>query len=130
MLELIAMTLLLLFVIWGATTDPGRPFSWAMYSGSSKAFFWIDVDGCPRVPSHDELRLAPDSHYLSLSDLRRVVNERGTPVPLRGLIIGSGGNWLVAYDGDQQRLSSASLTGGEELDLLVAALRRCECQER
>ncbi|MGH8906737.1 MAG: hypothetical protein ACRD0K_09520 [Egibacteraceae bacterium] len=127
MVAFIAAALLVLFVAWGATADPGRPFSWAMYSGSSKGFFWTDADGCPRVPGYDEMRLAPDSHYLSLSDLQGLTSggSAPVPVPVEGLIIGSRGNWLVAYDG--QHLRATPVPDGEELDALAQALRRLEC---
>lgn len=120
----VVLTLLLLFVGWGARTNPNRPFSWGMYSGSTKCFFWTDVAGRPRALSYDELRLAPESHFLSLSELRWLVSQRHQQIPFQGLIIGSHGNWLVSYDGDPHLRTETPLSAGAELDHLVALLRR------
>jgi hypothetical protein len=76
------------------------------------------------VPGYDEMRLAPDSHSLSLPDLCRLIDEGGVFIPVQGLIIGSRGSWQVAYDG--ARLSSTPVPEGEELGLLAEALQRLE----
>ena len=73
-------------VAWGATTRPGRPFSWTMYSGSSKAFLWTETDASPHVASYESLRLAPDSHYLSEADLRRLLAEAEAPPDRKSVV--------------------------------------------
>lgn len=118
------VTLLLLFVGWGVRTNPNRSFSWGMYSGSTKGFLWTEVSGRPRALSYDELRLAPESHFLSLPELRRLIAQRHQKIPFQGLIIGSQGNWLVNYDGDPRLRVETPLPAGTELDHLVALLRR------
>jgi hypothetical protein len=84
MLEFVLLVLLLAFVWWGAKADPGRLFSWAMYSGSAKGFLWTEVSGTPRTIRYEELRLSPESHYLPLPQLRQLIAHRPPPVPLRG----------------------------------------------
>lgn len=125
MIELLLLALLLAFVAWGATTDPSRLFSWAMYSGSAKGFLWTEVSGTPRTVSYDELGLSPESHYLPLPQLRQLITHRPPPVPLQGLLIGSAGNWLVTYHEDNPlERQEAPLPAGTELDHLTALLRR------
>jgi hypothetical protein len=125
MIEFVLLVLLLVFVGWGAKADAGRLFSWAMYSGSAKGFLWTEVSGTPRTLSYEELRLSPESHYLPLSQLRQLIAHRPPPVPLRGLLIGSQENWLVAYhEHDPQGRLEASLPAGTELEQLAALLRR------
>lgn len=126
MIALLGTALLTLFVYWGATTSPRRSFSWGMYSGSTKGFLWIvTVDG-PRVPSHEEVRLAPDGHFLTLPDLGLLADRQ--PTPLRGLIIGAQGNWLVAPVQDGPLLVATPLPDGTELEHLAAALRGFSCR--
>ena len=114
-------------VVWGATIVPGRAFSWAMFSGSSKPFLWTDVDGATRVPTFEELRLAPDSHYLVLADLHELVKEEGFPVPLHGLIIGTRGSWQVEVGDGDHGLTERPVQPGDELTLLADTLRRLGC---
>src|SRR5437867_4008548 len=82
------------FVAWGATVKPGRPFSWTMYSGSSKAFLWIGEGKGRHVARYEELRLAPDNHYLSVADLQALVSGRSDLDSLQGFVIGSHGRWF------------------------------------
>jgi hypothetical protein len=125
MIEFVLLALLALFIGWGVKADPGRPFSWSMYSGSAKGFLWTELSGTPRVLSYEELSLSPESHYLPLPQLRQLLAQRPPPVPLRGLLIGSQGNWLVAYNKDDPQVRmEASLPVGAELDHLAALLRR------
>lgn len=125
MIEFALLVLLLAFVGWGAKADPGRLFSWAMYSGSAKGFLWTEVSGTPRTISYEELRLSPESHYLPLPQLHQLIAQRPPPVPLRGLLIGSQGNWLVTYNADNsQGRIEAPLPAGTELEYLAALLRR------
>lgn len=119
-----AAVLLVLFVGWGVRTDPHRPFSWGMYSESSKGFLWTEAGGVPRVPPHRELRLAPESHFLTLPTLRRMLAEADPAMPLEGLIIGSAGSCRVCYDSDRRRLVITALTPGTELAVLQTELRR------
>ena len=124
MIELVLLVLLALFVYWGARTSPNRSFSWGMYSGSTKSFLWTEVAGAPRVLNYDELRLAPDSHFMSMPELRRLMSQGNQQVSLHGLVIGASGNWLVHYDGDASRRVEKPLPTGLELDQLVMLLRR------
>lgn len=125
MIEFVLLAVLLVFIWWGAKADPSRPFSWSMYSGSAKGFLWTEDSGNPRVLSYEELRLSPESHYLSLHQLRQLLAQRPPPLTLRGLLIGSQGNWLVAYNkGDPQGSMETSLPVGTELDHLASLLRR------
>jgi len=114
-------------VAWGATTRPGRPFSWTMYSGSSKAFLWTETDASLHVASYESLRLAPDSHYLSEADLRRLLAEAEAPPGLHGLIIGSRTSWSVATGADPHCLASVALAEHAALPELAEALRRFGC---
>ncbi|ATB33809.1 hypothetical protein [Melittangium boletus] len=122
--SLVLLLLLALFVLWGATTRPTRPFSWGMYSSSTKGFLWTEGEGGPRIPSYAELRLAPDSHSLSLEELRRMVEQTPPSIAFKGFIIGSGGHWSVVYDPEQRRLVAEPLPRGTELRHLTEALRR------
>jgi len=122
--EFILLTLLVPFVCWGARTSPNRSFSWGMYSGSTKCFLWTEVAGVPRALNHDEVRLAPDSHFMSAPELRRLMSQGNQKISLNGLIIGSSGNWLIRYNGDARHRVEKSLPAGRELDQLVTLLRR------
>lgn len=123
MVELLVLLALAVFVAWGATVSPRRRFSWAMYSGSTKAFLWITEGDTPRPARPEDLRLSPDNHLLTLSDLARILDDGPAP-PLRGLIIGYTGNYLVAYDPARpHQLARATLPPGTELDRLADALR-------
>jgi hypothetical protein len=122
--EFILVVLLVLFVCWGARTSPNRSFSWGMYSGSTKGFLWTEAAGVPRVLNYDEVRLAPDSHFMSVPELRRLMDQGNQKISLNGLIIGSSGNWLIHYDGDVKHHVEKSLPVGLELDQLVTLLRR------
>jgi hypothetical protein len=126
--EFILLVVLLLFVGWGARISPDQSFSWGMYSRSTKGFLWAEVAGVPRALNYDEVRLAPDSHFMSVSELRRLVSQGNQQVSFHGLIIGSSGNWLVRYDGDVQRRVEKSLPAGLELDQLLILLRRLSHQ--
>ena len=125
-----AAVLLVPFVVWGARTDPHRPFSWGMYSESSKGFLWTNAGGVPRVPSHRELRLAPESHFLTLPTLRRMLAEADPAMPLEGMIIGSAGGCRVRYDSDRRRLAITPIAPGTELTALHTELRRLTATRR
>jgi hypothetical protein len=120
----LVLFLLLVFVLWGAMAQPTHPFSWGMYSGSTKGFLWTEGVSGPRIPRYAELRLTPDGHFLSLEELRRMIEQTPPSIPLRGFIIGSRGNWFVTYEPGQRRLKATPLPEGTELDHLAAALRR------
>jgi hypothetical protein len=122
MTELLSVAVLAAAVAWGALRAPGRPFSWTMFSGSSKAFLWTAGDGGrPRLATHDELRLAPDAHYLRATDLRELA-QSGLP-PLNGLIVASSGSCVVSHNA-AGGLDLAPLGPGDDVPCLVAALRR------
>lgn len=123
-LSICAVVLLTPFVAWAAWTHPHHPFSWGMYSESSKGFLWTETGGVLRVPSHRELRLAPESHFLTLPTLRRLLAEADPAMPLEGLIIGSVGSCRVRYDSDHRRLAITPLAPGTELAALHVELRR------
>ena len=118
------MVLLALFVGWGARTSPNRSFSWGMYSGSTKGFLWTEVAESPRVLNYDEIRLAPDSHFMSVPELRRLMSQGNQQISLHGLVIGSSGSWLVHYEGNASRRVEKPIPTGLELDQLVTLLRR------
>jgi hypothetical protein len=122
--EFISLVLLVLFVGWGARTNPNRSFSWGMYSGSTKGFIWTEAAGSPRALNYDEIRLAPDSHFMSVPELRRLMSQGNQQISLHGLVIGSSGNWLVHYDIDASRWVEKPIPTGLELDQLVMLLRR------
>ena len=124
MVEFISLVLLMLFVGWGARTSPNRSFSWGMYSGSTKGFLWTEAAGSPRVLNHDEIRLAPDSHFMSMPELRRLMSQGNRQISLHGLVIGSSGNWLVRYEDDANHQVEKPIPTGLELDQLVTLLRR------
>ncbi len=130
MARVVLALLLLGSVVWGATIVPGRAFSWAMFSGSSKPFLWTAVDGVTRVPTFEELRLAPDSHYLVLADLHELVGEPGFPVPLHGLIIGTRGSWRVELGGGEVGLTERPVPPGDELTVLADTVRGIGSQPR
>lgn len=127
MTELVAVVVLVAWVVWGATIAPGRRFSWAMYSGSSKAFLWLRGEPAAHWATMDELRLGPQAHYVRESDLRLLVRE-GLPA-LDGLIVGTRGSLTVAHDGGEG-LVTEPLERDEALAALAAALRRYECPRR
>jgi hypothetical protein len=127
-IELAALVVLAASVVWGATSTPGRPFSWTMFSGSSKGFLWMRGDGGSHWADIDELHLAPDAHYLREADLRRLA-EDGLPA-LDGLIVGSSGSWTVAHDGGGHALRAEPIAREEDLARLAATLRRHACRER
>ncbi|GAA0417256.1 hypothetical protein [Streptomyces luteireticuli] len=122
----VAVALLACFVVRGARTDPHRPFSWGMYSGSSKGFLWTwdGADGGrPRLVHHRELGLSPEAHFLNIPELRRLLAATHPPLAFEGLIIGSQGDWWVRYDGSG-RLRVARVPEGTGTGRLVSALRR------
>jgi hypothetical protein len=127
-IELAALTLLVVSVLWGATARPGRPFTWTMFSGSSKAFVHICEEHGARPATIDDLKLSPDSHYLLEVDLRRIA-ETGLPA-LQGVIVGSRGSFSVRCEGPGFPLVSEPVAAGEDLELLAAALRRYACPRR
>lgn len=123
MAELLVLLALAAFVAWGAMISPRRRFSWAMYSGSTKAFLWITGEEGPRPARPEDLRLSPENHLLTVPDLARVLDEGAAPA-LGGLIIGYTGNYVVRYDPARpHQLARAELPAGAELDRLSAALR-------
>jgi hypothetical protein len=127
MIRIVALGLLLLFVVWGATRPPGRPFSWTMFSGSSKAFLWEPGERGPRFTGADELRLAPDAHYLSPAELDRLCAGSRVPIRVEGLVISSWGNWFVSNEGDPRHIRVAPLQRDRALALLAARLKQLEC---
>jgi hypothetical protein len=123
----VALAVVAGFVCWGAFAPPGRPFSWTMFSGSSKAFLW--TRGEPgRWMSTDDLGLTPDAHYLLEADLRRLADD-GLP-PLEGLIVGSRGTRMVSCDGPGYPLVSEPLARDDGPARLAAALRRRDHPKR
>ncbi|MFG2140147.1 hypothetical protein [Streptomyces sp. NPDC048650] len=123
----LAAVLLACFVVWGTRTDPHRPFSWGMYSGSSKGFLWTrdgDEGGPPRLVGHRELGLSPEAHFMNVPELHRLLTATRPPLSFEGLIIGSQGGWRVQYDGKSGVLKAARVPEGQELDRLVRSLRR------
>jgi hypothetical protein len=126
-IEAVAALVLTAAVIWGATVAPGRPFSWTMYSGSSKTFLWLSDQPARLWASTDALRLTPDSHYLLEADLRRLAADGELPA-VDGLIVGSRGSWKVACDADRG-LQTERISRDEDLAELVAALRRTACRQ-
>jgi hypothetical protein len=126
MIGVFASVALAVAVVWGARARPGRPFSWTMFSGSSKAFLWLREQP-PRLASTDDLRLTPDSHYLLERDLQRLA-EAGALPALDGLILGSRGSWTVACDGEGG-LRTELVDPDDELMHLASALRR-SCPQR
>ncbi len=119
---IVELAALAMAVVWGVTARPGRPFSWTMFSGSSKAFLWLRDGSRRRLASTDDLHLTPDSHYLLESDLKQLAQAGALPV-LDGLILGSRGSWKVACDTDA-RLCTEHVDPDDELAQLVAVLRQ------
>ncbi len=123
----LAVVLLACFVLWGARTDPHRPFSWGMYSGSSKGFLWTwdgTEGGPPHVVSHYELGLSPEVHFMNVPELHRLLKATRPPLTFEGLVIGSQGNWWVRYDEADGGLKAVRVPHGQEIDRLAKALRR------
>lgn len=122
-----SVVVLAIAVLWGATARPGRPFSWTMFCGSSKAFLWLGEQWPPRWALTDDLHLTPDSHYLLKRDLQHLA-EAGALPALDGMIVGSRGSWTVACDGEGG-LRMERMDAEDELVQLAAALRRA-CPQR
>ncbi|MEW1659188.1 hypothetical protein [Streptomyces sp. NPDC093707] len=133
-LESTALVLLVLFVVWGVRTSPHRPFSWGMYSGSSKGFLWTraETDGARWRPvRHRELGLEPEGHLLNVPELHRLLGTTAPPVRFDGLITGSAGDWRIRYEGGEPggpagRLYAAPLTPGTGHARLIAALQELQ----
>ena len=124
MIEAVASVVVVaIAVVWGAMARPGRPFSWTMFCGSSKAFLSLRDQPAGRSASPVDLRLTPDSHYLLERDLQRLA-EAGALPALDGMIVGSRGSWTVASDG-QGGLRTERMGPDDELVRLAAALRAC-----
>ncbi|MFJ4771246.1 hypothetical protein ACIP88_19410 [Streptomyces uncialis] len=121
-LTVASVVLLAVCVVRGARISPNRPFSWAMYSGSSKGFLWSGHDSVTVLPVH-RLRIAPGGHFLTVPELRALLADGDFEQPLRGLIIGSDGGWEVRYEPAEHRLRLTRLTAGDELRVLADALR-------
>lgn len=120
---------LLLGVLWGVTATPGRPFTWTMYSGSSKALLHIRHGDGTRPAKPSELGLSPDAHYLLEAHLRAIADAVPPALPaLDGMIVGSRGSWTVSYDGPGTTLHTAPIAYGDDLEQLSAALRRYSCE--
>ena len=111
--SIVAVAALAMAVVWGVAAPPGRPFSWTMFSGSSKALLWLRDGSRRRLASTDDLHLTPDSYYLLESDLKQLARAGALPV-LDGLILGSRGSWKVACDTDA-RLCTEHIKPGDEL---------------
>lgn len=126
MIDAFAAAVLVIAVVWGATARPGQPFSWTMFSGSSKAFLWLREQP-QRTASTDDLHLTPDSHYLLERDLQRLAEAAALPA-LDGVIVGSRGSWTVASDSEGD-LSTQPVDRDDELVHLASALRRA-CPQR
>ncbi|MEU9016934.1 hypothetical protein [Actinomadura sp. NPDC048394] len=124
MAALLSLLPLALFIVWGATTNPRRPFSWGMYSASTKGFLWTETRDGPRPITHAQLGLTPDSHYLAPDDVAHLFGQADDLPPIRGLIIGPQGGWTVAYDPDRSSITVIPLPAGTELAHLATALRR------
>ncbi|MQY04338.1 hypothetical protein [Actinomadura macrotermitis] len=118
------LPLLALFIIWGATTKPHRPFSWGMYSTSTKGLLWAEDPDGPRPITPAQLGLTPDSHYLAPADLHRLTDQADDLPPIRGLIIGSQGDWAVTYDPGRPPAIVTPLPAGTAPARLAAAFRR------
>src|ERR1700722_20738800 len=119
----VGLAFLVGFVTWGATTTPGRPFSWAMYAGSSKGFLWIEDQGEHRWASLEDIRLAPDAYFLRSADLKRLLHDCRLP-SLQGVLIGYHGTWKVHYEATKRRLSLEAVGPTEDLRALAGGLRR------
>lgn len=124
MVRAVGAGLLVAFVVWGWRAEPGKPFSWAMFSGSSKGFLFAGTGESQRIPTFEELRLAPDSHYLLLPDLGALMAEPTAPQPLDGLIVGTRGSWAVELEDHEQGPVVRQLRPGEDMTQLVNALRQ------
>lgn len=128
MVGIVLLVLLVGFILWGATTKPGRPFSWTMYSGSSKPFLWTASEAGWVLATPARLGLAPDTGYLTVADLQRFLAESTVPQRIEGFIIGSRGSFIVASGDDPRHLVASPLEQGTELALLVSRLRRSGCK--
>jgi hypothetical protein len=109
------VVLLVLFVLWGVRTSPHGPFSWGMYSGSSKGFLWTaaEPDGRRRPVCHRELGLVPEGHFLTVTELHRLLRATEPQLPFDGLIIGSAGEWRIRYVSDEGNEGDEGDEGGE-----------------
>jgi hypothetical protein len=125
-IDIVAAVLLVAAVVGGVLAKPGRPFSWTMFCGSSKAFVWLR-ERPPRLASTDDLHLTPDSHYLLERDLQRLAEVGALPA-LDGVIVGSRGSWAAACDGEGV-LRTEPMDPDDELTQLASALRRA-CPRR
>ncbi|MGN5382318.1 hypothetical protein ACQ4WX_49695 [Streptomyces lasalocidi] len=121
-LTVAAVPLLVAFVVWGVHISPNRPFSWGMYSDSSKGFLWSGPNNPTVLPVH-QLRISPTGHFLTAPELRNLLADGAIDTPLRGLIIGSDGGWQVLYDPARHHLRLTRLPAGHELRILGDALR-------
>ena len=80
-IRVVGFALFVAFVTWGVVRVPGRPFSWTMFTGSSKPFLWVGDARASRAGGTEELGLAPDAHYLLPGDLETLVRrDHGGPV--------------------------------------------------
>lgn len=120
---------MLVGLLWGVTAVPGRPFTWTMYSGSSKALLHIRHGDGSHPATTDELGLSPDAHYLLETHLRALADSSPPTLPaLDGMIVGSRGSWTVSYDGAGATLHTSAIAYGEDLEQLAAMLRRYSCE--
>jgi hypothetical protein len=125
------LAVLLIGVLWGAIATPGLPFTWTMYSGSSKALLHIRHRDGSRPATQDELGLSPEAHYLLEAHLRAMAESSAPALPaLDGMIVGSRGSWTVSYDGAGTTLHTSAIAYGEDLEQLAAELRRYSCEAR
>ena len=124
MIRVVGFALFAAFVTWGVARVPGRPFSWTMFTGSSKPFLWVGDAGASRAAGTEELGLAPDAHYLLPGDLETLV-DGNTVAPFEGLILGTRGSWSVAYS-PSVGLTKTTLPPDDDLRALAEALRRHE----
>ncbi|WP_285759166.1 hypothetical protein [Nocardiopsis ansamitocini] len=120
------IALLVFSVVWGVRTDPQKPFAWGMYSGSAKGFLYSTVENRTIPLPLEKFHVSPDGHFLDPVELRRALCVP-SPVPaFDGVIIGSKGNWRVAYDPESRRLRVAQIAHGAEIPALTCVLRKVE----
>ena len=115
------------FVAWGALARPKRQFTWAMFSRSTKAFLWVQDGRRYRALRHEEVSLAPDGHFLTLTDAYRLLSGRADVPPVRGFVIGHHGNWFLRYDTEVGKLAAGKVPSGTELAHLADVMRRLTC---